>query len=100
MIQKHIVFSMTLSEFQAFLRECVRSELQVHNKVPVTSPMELMTTNEAAKALRISIKTLRKYVINGNIPAVRINNTRRFRRQDVEAALVSIKTIKHSRAEY
>jgi excisionase family DNA binding protein len=100
MTQKHVIFSMPLPEFETLLRECIRAEMQAQNKVPAISPMELITSNEAAKILRISLTTLRKYVIDGHIPALRIKNTKRFRRDQVEAALVSIKTIKHSRSEY
>lgn len=48
---------------------------------------EFLTLAEAARLLRVSTWTLRRYVQAGRIPAARLGRSYRFRRRDIEAAL-------------
>lgn len=47
-------------------------------------PVRLLTPKEAADFLSVSARTIKRLVSEGNLPAVRIRNSMRFRLQDLE----------------
>lgn len=51
---------------------------------------DLMTPAEAAEALKLSLRTLRRYIRSGKLPAYSLGGSRtyRLRRADVERLLV------------
>lgn len=55
---------------------------------------ELMTTQEVADALRISVKSVTRLVRDGRLPCFRLSTSRsnRFRRDDVLRLLVPVTT--------
>lgn len=59
---------------------------------PSFAPGDLLTIPEATEILRCSTSTLRRYVQNGTLPALRlgreVNGHLRFRRADVDAMLI------------
>lgn len=51
------------------------------------SPEDLLPIGEAAKALGVTVQTIRRWESTGKISAVRtLGGQRRFRRADIEAA--------------
>ena len=47
-------------------------------------PVRLLTPKEAADFLSVSARTIKRFVAEGNIPAVRVRNSMRFKLQDIE----------------
>jgi len=47
-------------------------------------PVRLLTPKEAADFLSVSARTIKRLVSEGNLPAIRIRNSMRFRLQDLE----------------
>jgi excisionase family DNA binding protein len=50
-----------------------------------------MNTTEAAALLRVSVKALRNMTSNGFIPYYKLGSRNRYRREDLEALLLSQK---------
>jgi len=47
-------------------------------------PVRLLTPEEAADFLSVSPRTIKRLVSEGNLPAIRVRNSMRFRLQDLE----------------
>ncbi len=47
-------------------------------------PVRLLTPKEVADFLSVSARTIKRLVAEGNIPAVRVRNSMRFKLQDIE----------------
>ena len=47
-------------------------------------PVRLLTPKEAADFLSVSARTIKRLVSEGNLPAIRVRNSMRFRLQDLE----------------
>jgi excisionase family DNA binding protein len=47
-------------------------------------PIRLLTPEEAADFLSVSPRTIKRLVSEGNLPAVRIRNSMRFKLRDIE----------------
>ena len=47
-------------------------------------PVRLLTPKEAADFLSVSSRTIKRLVSEGNLPAVRVRNSMRFKLQDLE----------------
>jgi len=47
--------------------------------------MELLTLEEAAQIMKVSVQTVRRMVTSGEIPSVKIRGQYRIRRVDLEA---------------
>ena len=47
-------------------------------------PVRLITPKEAADLLSVSTRTIKRLVSEGNIPAIRVRNSMRFKLQDLE----------------
>ena len=47
-------------------------------------PVRLLTPKEAADFLSVSARTIKRLVSEGNLPAVRVRNSMRFKLQDLE----------------
>jgi excisionase family DNA binding protein len=47
-------------------------------------PVRLLTPKEAADFLSVSARTIKRLVSEGNLPAVRIRNSMRFKLRDIE----------------
>ena len=50
---------------------------------------KLLTTQEVADYLRLSLQTIRTYVSKGRMPFIRIGRSVRFRRVDIEAWIMA-----------
>lgn len=71
-----------MSEIEALIRKIVREELAQVGRAP-----ELLTTAEAAKLARLTQETLREWIADGRLRAVRAGRRYRIARSDLEAAL-------------
>ena len=47
-------------------------------------PVRVLTPKEAADFLSVSARTIKRLVSEGNLPAVRVRNSMRFKLQDLE----------------
>ncbi len=54
--------------------------------------MDLLTTQEVAALLKVSIVTVRRLIASGDLPAARIGKSYRIRREDLEAWVKSTET--------
>lgn len=98
-MQKQILLTISLEELAQLIRENVRIELNVRNKEPPKPAPEFIGTKDAASILKISLPTLRKYTRLGLIKGYKTGNITRYRRDEMEKAMRSIQTFKHSRNE-
>ena len=56
----------------------------------ISTTDELLTSAEAARYLKIDVRTLRCYRVSGKIPAYQLGRLVRYRRKDVYASLVPV----------
>lgn len=96
-MQKHILLAIPLAEFESLIRSCVRAELEAHPKEETNTTVEYLSAKQAAAMLRISLPTLRKYTHDSLFKAYRIGRAVRYRRNEVEQSLPSMRTVKYSR---
>ena len=99
MISKQVLISIPIQEFVELIRDCVRAELGASNKESPKAAPDYIGAKEAARILSISLVTLRKYTRLSLIKGYKTGNIARYRRDEVEQALKSMHTIKHSRKE-
>ncbi len=94
--QKIILFPISIEELRNLISEAVKKELDrlPTNNSPPLEP-ELISRREAAKLLRISLPTLSDYIMRSILPAYRIGNNVRLRKDEVLKALEKIQTIKY-----
>lgn len=94
--QKIILFPISIEDLQTLISETIRKELE---KLPGNNspppPQEYISRKEAAKLLRISLPTLSDYIFRSILPAYRIGNNVRLRKDEVLNALEKIQTIKY-----
>jgi excisionase family DNA binding protein len=51
--------------------------------IPQTSPDRLMTIPDAAEHVRVSVKTIRRWISSGDLPAAKLGLQWRIRPQDL-----------------
>lgn len=94
--QKIILFPISIEELRTLISETIKKELE---KLPnINSPPqdpEFISRKEVGKLVKISLPTLTDYVMRGILPAYRIGNNVRFRKDEVLNALEKIQTIKY-----
>ncbi len=71
--------------------------LDIKQKKPEQENLTLLTRQQTAQILGISLPTLDDYTRNGIIPASRIGTRIRYKKADVYSALKEISTIKYGR---
>ena len=89
--------NLEVKELQELIENSVKNVLEqtVSKKEPET---ELLTRNEVAKMLQISLVTLTEWIKQGKIPALRIGTRVRFKKGEVLNSLKEIQTLKYGRA--
>jgi predicted DNA-binding transcriptional regulator AlpA len=97
-MQKQILITLSLQEFEGLVRDCVRSELKIYHKEPPKDVTQYISARDAAAILKISQPTLRKYSRNSLFKVYRIGRTLRFLKSEIEQSLPSMRTVKHSRS--
>lgn len=95
---KGIVFlPISLEELRTLISDSLKRELLNHSKSPPEPNLEFLSRREVAKVLKISLPTLTDYVVRSIIPAYRIGNNVRFRKDEVLNAFQKIQTTKHKK---
>lgn len=80
------------SELTAIVERAVAKALAANaNADPGASPDDILTSEQAAKLLGKSSRTLRLWAVAGKLPALLSGSTYRFRRGDVLAKLREIR---------
>ena len=96
-MQKHILIALPIQEFEALIRDCVRSELQAGKKEEPKAPEEYLTSREMEALLRISPPTLRRLRKNLPLKTYRIGSVIWYCKQEVLQSLETIRAAKHRR---
>lgn len=94
-----VFFSIPEPDFKVMIQDAVKmvlNNLEPKQQTP-TAP-ELLTRNETAKYLGVSLPTLNDWTKNGVILGYRIAGRVRYKRPDIENALLKIDSIKFRRA--
>lgn len=87
------------SEFESFLVECVSKSVKTEiSKLLESQKPEknIYTRQETAELLGISLPTLNEYTKQGIITAHRLGYSVRYKLEDIERALVVVKTNKNN----
>ena len=85
----------TLSELRTMLSETIEEYLrpvEVEKKIS-----SILTRQEAARMLNVSLPTLHFWTKEGIIKGTRIGSRVRYRLTDIESALVDIESLKYKR---
>jgi len=90
------VFGITPSELKEDIINNVRAELNViaQNFQPI-KPAEYLTRQEVATILKVSLVTLTDWNKKGVLKPYRLGNLIRYKRAELEEALISINSKKH-----
>ena len=92
-----ILHSTPLVEFKALISEAVAEQFKVHQPQQEKEPVKILTRQETAIILGVSLPTLNEWTKNGTIQGTRIGTRVRYRMSDVEAALKDIQNVKCKR---
>jgi excisionase family DNA binding protein len=94
----------TQDELRTVIADTVRDEFNRHFQTPPApepakgQPCELMTRNEAAKLLQVSLPTLHDWTKRGIITGYRLNTRIRYKREELEKSLLHTNPKKTGRA--
>lgn len=90
------VFGITPTELKQDIINDVRAELNViaQNFQPI-KPAEYLTRQEVATILKVSLVTLTDWNKKGVLKPYRLGNLIRYKRAELEEALISINSKKH-----
>lgn len=83
------------SEFRAVLSEILKSELATFRPVDQPKDNSLITRQEAAELLGISLPTLSTYAAEGRVQSYRIGSRIRYKRDEVLNSVSAIKSRKY-----
>jgi excisionase family DNA binding protein len=97
-MQKQILITFSVEEFETLIRNSVRAELNARPKEPPKDATQYISAREAAAILKISHTTLMKYSRNSLFKVYRMGRTLRFLKSEVEQSLPSMRSVKHSRS--
>lgn len=97
---QNIIFSIPEPEFKTMIQDAVLMAINNSEpkKQPTSTAPELLTRNETAKYLGVSLPTLNFWTKNGVIQGYRIAGRVRYKLPDIEDALLKIDSIKYRRA--
>lgn len=83
-----ILQSVSVSELKELISETIQEQIgQIQKPLPKT---ELLTRKEAAEILGVSLPTLHYWTKDGEVPAYRIGNRVRYKRDEVLSSLQKI----------
>ena len=89
--------NLEVTELRTLIENSVKNVLEQLSPKQKDTP-ELLTRNEVAKLLGVSLVTLSSWIQQGKIPALRIGTRIRFRKADVLNSLTEIQSLKYGRA--
>ncbi|RDB07790.1 helix-turn-helix domain-containing protein [Runella aurantiaca] len=97
MAQQHITTTFTPDEFDERIAAAVERTIRplIEAAIQPPSTPKLLTRQQTARFLGISLPTLHDWTMHGKITANRIGTRVRYYQTDVEAALQRIKTAKN-----
>ena len=93
-----VIFSIPESEFKNLIRDAVLNAIsEVTPQHQEKESTELLTRNETAKYLGVSLPTLNDWTKTGKVKGYRIGGRVRYKKVDVLNALHQIETFKYKR---
>ena len=91
-----VIFQIPIEDLQGMIEGAVQRTMdQMLNKDPQNNNDELVTREQAANMLGISLPTLHHYALKGIIPAYRIGSRVRFKRGELLDCLKKVQTMKY-----
>ena len=96
-MQGFILTDFDFQQLKTEISESVVSELakKLPSLLPPQKQDQILSRREAAKFLGLSLPTLHGYTITGIIQGYRIGNNIRYKKLELEKALINIKTSKN-----
>lgn len=88
------VILITETDLRTLLSETVKKEMEFFRPEEQPKDNTLLTRQETAKILGISLPTLNNYSKEGKIPSYRIGSRIRYKKQEVISSLSSIQNSK------
>lgn len=88
-----------IEELKLVISDTIRAEMQKNSISEPKPETELLTRQETASILGVSLPTLSTWAKSGVIPCYRINTRIRFKKHEILDAVNNCKTIKYRRAE-
>ena len=92
-----ILHQTPLSDIRAMFSEIVAEQFKKYQPQQEKEPVKILTRQETAKILGVSLPTLNEWTKNGTLQGTRIGSRVRYRMSDVEAALKNIQNVKSKR---
>lgn len=92
-----ILSPITLPELVGEITKAVRSELDARTPTPTPPAEELLTREQAAQLLGVTMPTLRDWTRRDIVPGYRVGSRIRYKRNEVLASLARIRTARHAR---
>lgn len=92
-----ILQNVSLSDIEALVSKVIDDKIKSINPTPANVAGKLLTRQETAKLLKISLPTLDSWTNAGLIKAKRVGTRVRYVYSDVEAAIKDLPNIKYSR---
>jgi len=97
---KSIILSeLSVDEFKEILSESLKACNQTHISYSPEKETRYLTRKETAKILKISLPTLHEYTKSGFLKSYRLGKNIRYKRIDIENALLEIKHKKFRRSQ-
>mgnify|MGYP001544928196 CR=1 FL=1 len=98
-MQDHVILTaVPLPDLVGAIARAVCSEMDTRPQAATPPPEELLTREEAAQVLGITLPTLRDYTKRGLVAGYRIGTRVRYKRSEVLGSLQQIRTSKTKRA--
>ena len=92
-----ILHQTPLSDIRALISEAVAEQFKVYQPKQEKEPVKILTRQETALMLGVSLPTLNEWTKNGTIQGTRIGTRVRYRMADIDAALKDIHNVKCKR---
>lgn len=93
-----ILSPIPLADLTGAISEIIKKELAIQNEAkPNSNEPELITRQEAANILGISLPTLNEWSKTGELPSYRIGSRVRYKRDEVLASVKQVQTSKYKR---
>jgi excisionase family DNA binding protein len=86
----------TLSDLRTMISDTMEQYLRPAT-IETKAPTPILTRQQAAKMLNVSLPTLHYWTKEGMVKGTRIGSCVRYRMADIEAALVDIDSLKYKR---
>ncbi len=94
--QRIVLFPIPMGELENIIKACIKAEFQKAIPPPIEEDA-LITRQEAAKLLHVSLGTLNKFCKRGTVVSYRLGSVVRLKKNEVLGCLREVKSLKHSR---